>query len=78
MERLNNQDNNCTTELEYCLERIGRKSVVLVIFEEGLNNRSNWNDITRYTFSKNLMFIDLSTSEAIERNFSLLAEEIRR
>ena len=78
MERLNNKDNNCTVELKYCLEKIGREGVVLVTFEEGLSNRSNWNDVTKYLFSKDLVFIDLSTPEAVERNFDLLVEEIRR
>ena len=78
MDRLENKDNNCTIELDYCLDRIGRSGIILVIFEPELKSRQKWNDNARYLFSSDLMFVDLSDADATEKNLTLLVEEIKR
>ena len=76
MDRLQNKDNNCTVELDYCLDKIGRKGLILVLFEEGLQNRKDWTETARFLFSQDLLYIDLSTTEAVAQNFSKLVERI--
>ena len=78
LNRLESDDNNCTCELRFCLEKLGRKRIVLVIFDQDLNDRRNWSDKAQYLFPDNMVWVDLSTEEAMARNFSRFVEEIHK
>ena len=77
MQRLQNKNNNCTVELDYCLDRMGREGLILVVFEDGLQNRKDWTETARFLFSQDLMYIDFSTPEAFSQNLSKLVERIK-
>ena len=78
MKRLIDANNNCTKELQYCLDKKGLEKIILVIFDPELKNRENWNDVTRFLLPQCLLFIDLSGANAVERNLKHLVEEVRR
>ena len=77
MERLMNPNNNCTRELEHCVRRKGLENLIILLFEDGLQDYKTWSAKADFLLGGQL-YIDISSSEKLEENLSKVVEEIKK
>lgn len=76
MDRVEDENNNCTKELSFISSSKPLSNIIVVLFEDGLQNPNKWRNMLKMYVGQKV-YIDLSTPAKLNRNFQRLCKEIR-
>lgn len=78
-DRLENQNNNCTREFLFATshKEVGKGQIIPVVLDEEMQDHNNWGHRLEINIPRVNMYINMTSSEEVERNLNALVTRIR-